>query len=85
MTIHDHFGGSGNCVECQGPCQLTGYERGATEMVRWALERLALNGWKRCPDFEADAIRKLGADPRHMMCRAVACCTEKPDRLVGKA
>lgn len=39
--IHDHFDGSAHCVECQGPCKLTGAARIATELVRWQFAQIA--------------------------------------------
>ena len=76
MTIHDHFDGSAHCVECKGHCQQTGFERGATEIVRWMLERFAYRGFRHVPVSEAESIRKMGADPEKLMQRAVE--TSKP-------
>ena len=72
MTIHDHFDGSAHCVECKGPCKLTGDERAVTEFIRFTLERFSLNGWTRLPHFEERAITQLGLNPEHLMRRANA-------------
>lgn len=42
VAIHDHFDGSAHCVECAGPCQLTGAERHLTSVIRWMFERAAI-------------------------------------------
>ena len=41
--IHDHFNGSLHCVECSGPCLLTGSSLAVTEMVRNLLGYFALH------------------------------------------
>jgi hypothetical protein len=43
-TIHDHFDGSANCVECGGPCQLDGSDLLATQLLRIGFEYAALSG-----------------------------------------
>lgn len=37
-TVHDHFDGSSCCVECAGPCTLTGAEIALTRLVRYSLD-----------------------------------------------
>lgn len=34
-TVHDHFDGSANCIECKGWCKLHGTEMAYTALVRW--------------------------------------------------
>lgn len=41
VVIHDHFDGCANCVECGGPCRLTGEQRLLTELIRWIFEKWA--------------------------------------------
>lgn len=68
MPIHDHFEGSAHCVECGGPCKLTGDARALTEMIRWRLEaRPFLN------PSERETIRKAGGDPDKLIARAKEC------------
>lgn len=45
--IHDHFDGSLHCIECKGPCQLTGSSLAITGLVRNVCEYFALHhdGW----------------------------------------
>lgn len=43
MTVHDNFDGSAHCIECEGPCRLTGDDRAVTSLVRYVLEQLALH------------------------------------------
>jgi len=71
VTIHDHFHGSAHCVECGGPCNLIGEDRGVTEFVRFTLERLVFNGWKKLPDFEREALLKMGVDADALWKRAL--------------
>lgn len=37
-AIHDHFDGSAHCVECGGPCRLTGGDLDLTMLVRYLFE-----------------------------------------------
>lgn len=69
--IHDHFDGSAHCVECKGPCQLTGAERIATELARWLCERYAINGWKELCVLERDTLEEAGVNPANFMKRAI--------------
>ncbi len=69
VQIHDHFDGSGNCVECGGKCQLRGADRIATELVRWHFEE-----WARDVGFPTEmakgTMRKAGVDFQAFMRRA---------------
>jgi hypothetical protein len=67
-AVHDHFEGSAHCVECEGPCALTGVERALTEMVRWRLER---QPWLTL--MEVESLKNVGADPAKLVARAKAC------------
>jgi len=33
IPIHDHFDGESNCVQCRGPCKLTGAELVLTQLI----------------------------------------------------
>lgn len=60
MTIiHDHFGGTAHCIECEGPCVLSGDDRAASALVRYTLEfaEKVHKGWMW--DFTRDALLEL--------------------------
>lgn len=59
MEIHDHFDGTAHCVQCQGPCRLTGDDLAVTRLVRWTVEFafVAHDGWMW--DFTKDALAVL--------------------------
>ena len=43
-TVHDHFEGSFNCVECGGRCKLTGSDLAYTALTRAIFEGEAFSG-----------------------------------------
>lgn len=57
MIIHDHFDGSARCIECEGPCRLRGTDLDVTVLVRFTLEREALDGF--CWSFISKSIDSL--------------------------
>lgn len=59
MAVHDHFSGSANCRECEGPCRLTGEELSLTKLVRWTMEfsEKVHDGWMW--DLTSDALKEL--------------------------
>ena len=69
MTIHDHFEGSANCVECGGPCSLKGDERAVSDLIRFTLQTLSAHEMGVNP-FIRSALRSLGVDPVRMYGRA---------------
>ena len=38
IEVHDHFDGSAHCVQCGGPCKLTGALLFFTQLTRWLFE-----------------------------------------------
>lgn len=68
-VVHDHFGGSANCVECGGPCQLSGAQRLLTEMIRWLFER-AVRERRTYNMLERETLLKAGVDPDRFLNRA---------------
>ena len=44
LPIHDHFDGSSNCIQCNGPCQLEGTDLFLTNVVRQMVEAWDLHG-----------------------------------------
>lgn len=64
MPIHNHFDGSEHCVECGGPCRLTGDSLALTRMVRCRLEReVYASKEPRLSYGERAALRAAGYDP----------------------
>jgi hypothetical protein len=62
MTIHDHFDGSAHCVECQGPCLLTGEDRTVTELARHIMEFFAYAHGSWIPEFIRQTLQNLLGD-----------------------
>lgn len=71
MPAHDHFDGSARCVECEGPCRLTGDSRALTEMVRWCLEVRAGRGTAWLNVMEMGTLEAVGADVGKLCQRAM--------------
>lgn len=63
MTVHDHFDGSANCVECHGPCRLSGEACELTRLLRWILEYFTYShkGWLP-PSMEETLAKLLGPE-----------------------
>ena len=70
-AIHDHFQGSGHCVECGGACRLLGSDRALTEIVRWIYEQWFL--WGGSNSWVEKTIREAGYDPDKFKKRAAEC------------
>lgn len=64
MTIHDHMDGSAHCIECKGPCKLTGEDCALSAFVRFALERSAIDGRRELWSFQVDALKELVGQER---------------------
>ena len=80
VTIHDHFDGSAHCMECRGPCQLTGESMFATYLVRaivetWDHKKVHPRG------FAADVMLDFGLDPVSML---IACQEANERAIAGK-
>src|SRR5690606_11582489 len=43
VELHDHFDGSAHCVQCNGPCTLTGANLFATDIIRNIAEQWVRN------------------------------------------
>jgi hypothetical protein len=69
VTVHDHFDGCAHCVECGGPCQLTGPDRAYTELVRAVFENLAHNGLPKAL-YIRDTLEAAGVKFDHFLRRA---------------
>jgi hypothetical protein len=48
--------GSAHCIECKGPCKLTGSELLATQLLRMLFERYAMAGWRELPYYETSTL-----------------------------
>jgi hypothetical protein len=70
VPIHDHFDGSAHCVECGGPCKLTGADLLLTERIRWHLALLARQGWTSLPLSVQSTLEDAGADGVALFLRA---------------
>jgi hypothetical protein len=71
MPIHDHFDGSSNCVECGGPCTLTGDSLHLTRLVRHLLaSRVVRDGRAWIGDAVRLTIAEAGGDPDRLARRA---------------
>jgi hypothetical protein len=57
VTIHDHFSGSANCLECRGFCTLVGDDLAVTKLVRFTFEQMQRTGIKW--SFIEDALQSL--------------------------
>lgn len=68
-TIHDHFDGSANCVQCGGKCQLTGADLFATALIRFAFEGAAMTG-NGLPYVMVSQMESAGVDVRLFFERA---------------
>jgi hypothetical protein len=67
MIIHDCFEGTMRCVQCKGPCKLTGQDEALTAFVRRTLEHFALqgeDGWIP-DDLQRNLSTLLGVDEAH--------------------
>lgn len=69
MTIHDHFDGDRNCVECNGPCRLTGDDLAVTRIVRYSLVQVAYFG-KHPGVLLRNALLQAGIDCDRFISRA---------------
>jgi hypothetical protein len=66
MVVHDHFDGSAHCVDCDGPCELSGDELHVTRLVRYVLEfaEAPHHGW--ILDIALQAICDLAGRDRFL-------------------
>ena len=67
--IHDHFDGSAHCVECDGPCKLTGDSLHLTQVVRAYFEECAITRRKPWP-WMAYYLKQTGLDINKHLRRA---------------
>lgn len=70
VTIHDHLDGSNHCVECGGPCTLTGDDLAVTMLVRTVFVHLAFSGYRTVPPAMKQALESLGVNVETFMERA---------------
>lgn len=68
--IHDNFDGSNWCVECDGPCKLTGAERTATNLVRRMFEMAEARGQKSFDICTEACLKEAGVDIAYFFVRA---------------
>jgi hypothetical protein len=68
--VHDHFDGRSHCVECNGPCKLTGNDRALTEMIRWHFDQMVQRGEKKPWVFVRETLAKIGLDWEQITKRA---------------
>lgn len=71
MPIHDHFDGSAHCVECGGPCTLTGDSLYLTRVVRDLLESHVVRDGRAWFGYSLRlTIAEAGGDPDKLARRA---------------
>jgi hypothetical protein len=67
-SVHDHFDGSRFCVECDGPCRLTGAALWLSEMVRWRF--LRIRSLDELSAVERNTLAAAGVDSKAFLARA---------------
>jgi len=76
LIIHDHYEGAAHCVECGGPCALTGDDLKVTNLIRAIVETAAFHGhgfnW-----LARDALNDLGVDVDAACARARLSFTDQ--------
>ncbi len=74
VEIHDHFDGSANCIECNGPCRLKNADMVVTELVRWMFDRWARGYNSAGPDhMQRATLERAGVDIERFYRTAVNC------------
>ena len=69
VAVHDHFDGASHCVECEGPCHLTGAEYHLSELVRMVLISNVRTG-AGLSTAEVGAMQDAGVDLKRFLVRA---------------
>ena len=79
-VCHDHFDGSAHCVECGGPCKLTGTEMAYTALVRMLFESTEFAKAKWVPGLSQ--LRDSGV-PIEKFAERAAKCAERAGVVNG--
>lgn len=80
-VCHDHFDGSAHCVECGGPCRLTGSEMAYTALVRSVFDCAAFCG-QIPPHSMMQQLIRSGIDAKKLWNRASGSMFAKSARKV---
>ena len=60
--VHDHFDGSGHCVECEGPCRLARSDLLLSQLIRYTMEQHVVQG--TMPNMLVEATYKDALEHR---------------------